>query len=194
MGGRHPRFWAEVDMPKGRAGEIEDVARAHGLVVLTGPTRLGLSAQEQVLALKRAFPDLKIEEKPPPKAPELKKHNPAFERLCEEVRTRIREISPEEAHRRVTAGAGRVHFFDVREDHEWSEGHPRGAAHLSRGILERDIEKQVTDPASEIILLCGGGYRSALAADNLQRMGYKNVLSVSGGVRGWKQAGLPEDR
>lgn len=193
MGGRHPRFWAEVDMPKGQAAQIEEVARAHGLVVLTGPSRLGLQAHEQVVALKKAFPNLKIEEPPPPKSPELKKHSPGFEKLCEEVRTRIREISPVEAHRRVTEGKN-VHFFDVREDHEWAEGRPRGSAHLSRGIIERDIEKTVADTSAEIILLCGGGYRSALAADNLQRMGYKNVLSVAGGVKGWRQAGLPEDR
>lgn len=192
MGGRHPRFWAEVELPRGRTAQVEEVARAHGLVVLVGPARLGLSAKEQVDALRKAFPDLKIEEKPPPKAPELKAHNPAFDRLCQDVRTRIREISPAEAHRRVTSG--KVRFFDVREDHEWFDGHPRGAAHLGRGILERDIEKVVTDFDAEIILMCGGGYRSALAADNLQRMGYKNVLSVAGGVRGWKQAGLPEDR
>lgn len=192
MGGRHPRFWAEVELPRGRMPQVEEVARAHGLVVLVGPARLGLSAHEQVEALRRAFPDLKIEEKPPPKAPELKRHNPGFEKLCEDVRTRIREISPAEAHRRVTAGNAR--FFDVREDHEWTEGHPRGATHLGRGILEREIEKVVADPETEIILLCGGGYRSALAADNLQRMGYKNVLSVTGGLKGWKQAGLPEER
>lgn len=192
MGGRHPRFWAEVELPKQKAAAVEEVARAHGLVVLVGPTRLGLSAKDQVDALRKSFPDLKIEEKAPPKMPELKKHNPGFEKLCEEVRLRIREISPEEAHRRVSGGSAR--FFDVREDHEWSEGRARGSAHLSRGILERDIEKVVEDQNAEIILYCGGGYRSALAADNLQKMGYSNVLSMSGGWRGWKQAGLPEDR
>ena len=192
MGGRHPRFWAEVEMPRGNAVQVEEVARAHGLVVLVGPARLGLSAQEQVEALKATFPKLKIEEKPHPKLPEAKKHSPAFEKLCEEVRGRIREISVEEAHRRVKAGG--VKFFDVREDHEWAEGHASGAAHLSRGILERDIEKAVPDTSAQVILYCGGGYRSALAADNLQRMGYTDVLSVRGGYRAWKQAGLPEDR
>lgn len=192
MGGRHPKFWAEVEMPHGRVEQIEEVARKHGLVVLVGPDRIGLSAHEQVTALRRAFPDLKIEEKPEPKGPELKSHNPGFEKLCQEVRTRIREISPSEAHRRVTGGKAR--FFDIREDHEWTDGHPAGAAHLGRGILERDIEKVVTNLDEEVILLCGGGYRSALAADNLQRMGYRNVASVAGGLKGWKQAGLPEER
>jgi len=192
MGGRHPRYWAEVEMPRGHAAQVEEVARAHGLVVLVGPTRLGLSAQEQVDALKKNFPKLKIEEMPHPKLPETKKHSPAFEKLCEEVRTRIREISVEEAHRRVQAGG--VQFLDVREDHEWDEGHAAGASHLSRGILERDVEKAVPDTGAQIILYCGGGYRSALAADNLHRMGYTNVLSVRGGYRAWKQAGLPEER
>ena len=192
MGGRHPKFWAEVEMPKGKAAAIEDVARASGLVVLIGPSRIGLSVREQVDALRKSFPDLKIEDHPAPKGPDLKKHSPAFEKLCEEVRTRIREISPAEAHRRVTNGE--VKLLDVREDHEWSEGRARGAAHLGRGIIERDIEKAVADPAATIVLYCGGGYRSALAAENLQKMGYKNVLSMTGGYKGWKAAGLPEER
>ena len=192
MGGRHPRYWAEVELPQSNGTAVEEVARSHGLVVLVGPARLGLSAQAQVEALKKSFPKLKIEEKPHPRLPDAKQHSPAFEKLCEEVRTRIREISVEEAQRRVASG--KVHFFDVREDHEWSESRASGASHLSRGILERDIEKSVPDPKSEIILYCGGGYRSALAADNLQRMGYTNVLSMRGGWRAWKQAGLPEER
>lgn len=194
MGGRHPRFWAEVELAGDDAAQVEDVARKHGLVVLIGPKRLGLSAAAQVDALRAAFPKLTIEDHhAPPKPVETKKHNPGFEKLCEEVRHRIREITPTEACRRVTEHPDTVHFFDVREDHEWKEGHPRGAEHLSRGIIERDIESKVPDHGAQIILLCGGGFRSALAADNLARMGYTDVLSVAGGVRGWKAAGLPED-
>jgi rhodanese-related sulfurtransferase len=192
MGGRHPRFWAEVDLPKKNATAVEEVARAHGLTVLVGPSRLGLSAGEQVDALRKKFPELKIHELPHPPLPEAKKHNPAFEKLCEEVRQRVREISVEEAHRRTHAGSAKL--LDIREDHEWSDGRAANATHLGRGILERDIEKLVPETGAEIILYCGGGYRSALAAENLQRMGYTNVLSMRGGWRAWKQAGLPEER
>jgi len=86
------------------------------------------------------------------------------------------------------------HLLDVREDHEWTEGHIPGAIHLSRGILERDIEVAIPDREAEILLYCGGGYRSALAAENLQKMGYKRVLSVDGGWRGWVDAGFPVEK
>ena len=84
-------------------------------------------------------------------------------------------------------------FIDVREDHEWQEGRARGSTHLGRGIIERDIEKVVPDYAAEIVLYCGGGYRSALACDNLQKMGYTNVFSMAGGIRSWRELGFPEE-
>ena len=84
-----------------------------------------------------------------------------------------------------------LHFIDIREDHEWSQGHAEGAVHLGKGIIERDIEALVPDPGDEIILYCGGGYRSALSADALQRMGYRNVFSMAGGYKEWVKAGNP---
>ncbi|HEY9715203.1 MAG TPA: rhodanese-like domain-containing protein, partial [Chroococcales cyanobacterium] len=85
-------------------------------------------------------------------------------------------------------------FVDVREDHEWNEGHAKGAMHIGRGVLERDIEKLIPERNSEIVLYCGGGYRSALAALNIQKMGYTNVFSMAGGIRGWREENLPEER
>jgi rhodanese-related sulfurtransferase len=121
------------------------------------------------------------------------KHSERFERLANDARARIREISIEEIvamqHRKDP-----FHLIDVREDHEWAEGRAKGATHLGRGILERDIEKLVPDYNSEIVLYCGGGYRSALAAENLQKMGYSNVLSMAGGIRAWRDKGLPEEK
>lgn len=118
------------------------------------------------------------------------KHSPAFVALCEDARTRIREVSIDE----VRARLGTFELIDVREDHEWSAEHIAGARHLGRGILERDIESVVPDRDREIVLYCGGGYRSALAADNLGKMGYRNVLSMAGGFRAWKSQGLPTER
>ena len=118
------------------------------------------------------------------------KHSEAFESICEDARSRIREITTEEVGQKIAAGE-RFHFIDVREDHEWNQGHAAGARHLGRGIIERDIEKTVPDKADEIVLYCGGGYRSALAADNLQKMGYRNVYSMAGGIRAWKEEGKP---
>ncbi len=120
-------------------------------------------------------------------------HSPQFLKLVEDVKQRIREITVEEVRRKQQAGE-RFEFVDVREDHEWSQGHASGARHLGRGILERDIEKLVPDPATPIVLYCGGGFRSALSADNLQKMGYRNVFSMAGGIRAWREAGLAEER
>jgi rhodanese-related sulfurtransferase len=97
------------------------------------------------------------------------KHSSAFERLCDDAKTRVREISVADVKRRQDAGEA-VRLIDVREDHEWSAGHAAGAEHLGRGIIERDIEKMVPNKDEDVILYCGGGYRSALAADNLQRI------------------------
>jgi rhodanese-related sulfurtransferase len=116
-------------------------------------------------------------------------HSPGFLKLVESAKTRVREISVEAARRRVESGKARL--IDVREDSEWAAGHARGAEHMGRGVIERDIEKKIPDTGAEIILYCGGGFRSALAADNLQRMGYTNIASLSGGWRGWQEAGGP---
>jgi rhodanese-related sulfurtransferase len=121
------------------------------------------------------------------------KHSPGFLRLVEDARVRIRETTPEEVARRLAAGPALV-LVDVREDHEWSQGRARGAVHLGKGILERDIETAVPDRDAEIVLYCGGGYRSALAADALQRMGYRNVASMAGGWRRWCDLGYPVER
>ena len=118
------------------------------------------------------------------------KHTAAFEQLCADARSRVREVSVEEVKRRLDAGEP-FRFIDVREDHEWGQGHAAGADHLGRGVIERDIEQAVPDKGAEVVLYCGGGFRSALAADNLQKMGYRNVLSMAGGIRAWREAGYP---
>lgn len=118
------------------------------------------------------------------------KHSEAFEAICQDARSRIREVTTAEVKRKLEAG-DKFHFIDVREDHEWNEGHAAGAQHLGRGIIERDIEKTVPEKDAEIVLYCGGGYRSALAADNLQKMGYTNIYSMAGGIRAWKEGGYP---
>ena len=119
-------------------------------------------------------------------------HSEGFLKLAEEARKRIHEISVEAALERINSGEG-ARLIDVREDHEWAEGHAAGAEHLSKGIIERDIEKTIPDQGTELILYCGGGYRSALAAEVLQRMGYYDVSSVAGGWRAWKEAGAPTE-
>jgi rhodanese-related sulfurtransferase len=117
-------------------------------------------------------------------------HSEGFLKLVEEARKRIHEISVEATLERLAAGEG-ARLIDVREDHEWEEAHARGAEHLSRGIIERDIEKTIPDKGTELILYCGGGYRSALATEVLQRMGYYDVSSVAGGWTAWKEADAP---
>ncbi len=121
------------------------------------------------------------------------KHTEAFEKLVAEVKTRIREITIDEVVEKQKRGDKFV-FVDVREDHEWNAGHAKGAMHIGRGILERDVEQHIPDYAAEVVLYCGGGYRSALAADNLQKMGYTNVLSMAGGIRGWRERNLAEEK
>lgn len=118
------------------------------------------------------------------------KHSEGFLKLVEEAKSRIREVNVEETQGRLSAGEG-VRLIDVREDNEWQAGHAAGAEHLGRGIIERDIEEQVPDKSTDLILYCGGGYRSALAADMLHRMGYINVYSMAGGWKAWKDAGAP---
>ena len=114
-------------------------------------------------------------------------HSPGFLKLAEDARSRVREISVEETRKKLESG--RVTLIDVREESEWAAGHARGAQHLGKGIIERDIEKKIPDQNAEIILYCGGGYRSALTADSLQRMGYTNISSMAGGWRAWQEKG-----
>ncbi|HKS26928.1 MAG TPA: rhodanese-like domain-containing protein [Pyrinomonadaceae bacterium] len=118
------------------------------------------------------------------------KHSEGFLKIVEDARTRVREVSVEETHERLAAGTG-ARLIDVREDNEWQAGHATGAEHLGKGIIERDIEARVSDKDAELILYCGGGYRSALAADALQKMGYRNVYSMAGGWKAWKESGAP---
>ena len=120
----------------------------------------------------------------------MKKHSPRFLRLVDDAKTRVREISVKQVLAQREAGA-RLVIIDVREDSEWSNGHVEGAVHLGKGVLERDIEKIISNDSTEIVLYCGGGYRSALAADVLQRMGYKTVWSLAGGWRAWRASRAP---
>jgi rhodanese-related sulfurtransferase len=117
------------------------------------------------------------------------KHNPGFLRVVEAARRGIRETDVESVSARLGRGDA-FHLIDVREDTEWERGHLPRAQHIGRGVLERDIEKLIPDTGADIVLYCGGGYRSALAAESLQRMGYTNVQSMNGGFRGWVEAGL----
>jgi rhodanese-related sulfurtransferase len=118
------------------------------------------------------------------------KHAPAFLKLVDDAKSRIRETNVQEVKKRLDA-AEPVTLIDVREDSEWERGHLPGAVHLCKGIIERDIENAVPAKATPIVLYCGGGFRSALVADNLQKMGYTNVLSMDGGWRGWTEANYP---
>jgi rhodanese-related sulfurtransferase len=118
------------------------------------------------------------------------KHSPGFLKLVEGVKERIRETDVHDVKRRLGA-AEKFYLVDVREESEWSRGHLPGAIHLSKGIIERDVEKTIADPSATIVLYCGGGFRSALVADSLQQMGYSNVLSMDGGWRAWCDAGYP---
>jgi rhodanese-related sulfurtransferase len=121
------------------------------------------------------------------------KHSAAFEQLCADARSRVREVNVGEVKTKLEDNAP-FHFIDVREDHEWQADHAAGAQHLGRGIIERDIEKLVPEKDAEIVLYCGGGFRSALAADNLQRMGYTNVFSMAGGIKAWRDAEYPLEK
>lgn len=118
------------------------------------------------------------------------KHNPEFLKLVEEAKKQVQECTIAEVKAKLDRGE-RFHFIDVREDHEFAKDHAKGAVHLGRGILERDIETAIPEKTAAIVLYCGGGYRSALAAESLQRMGYSNVSSMDRGIRGWREAGYP---
>jgi rhodanese-related sulfurtransferase len=112
-----------------------------------------------------------------------------FQKLVAETKKQITEISPSDAQKQTELGDAVL--IDVREDDDWREDHAKGAKHLSRGIVELEIEEQVPDLKTPIICYCGGGSRSALVAESLQKMGYENVRSLAGGFRAWKEAGLP---
>lgn len=120
-------------------------------------------------------------------------HQPGFLKLVESIRGNVREISAEEAAARFASGTSAARLIDVREDNEYAAGHARGAEHIGKGVIERDIELKVPDPEAELLLYCGGGYRSALATDTLQKMGYRNVYSVAGGWTAWQEAKLPTE-
>lgn len=114
------------------------------------------------------------------------KHSEGFLSLVNDSKTRIRELNVAETQQRMAENP-EAKLIDVREDNEWQSAHAAGAIHLGKGIIERDIEQVVPDKATELILYCGGGYRSALAADVLQKMGYTNVFSMAGGWKAWKE-------
>lgn len=118
------------------------------------------------------------------------KHNPGFLKLVDQARTRVKECTVADVQCRLARGEG-FHFVDVREDHEFAKDHAKGARHLGKGIIERDIEGLIPDRQAPIVLYCGGGFRSVLAADALQQMGYTNVISMDGGIKAWREAGGP---
>ena len=118
------------------------------------------------------------------------KHSPGFLKLVNETRARIKECTVAQAKARLDSVEA-LHFLDVREDHEFAKDHAKGARHLGKGIIERDVETLIPNKEEAIVLYCGGGYRSVLAADVLQQMGYTNVVSMDGGIKGWRDAGYP---
>jgi rhodanese-related sulfurtransferase len=120
-------------------------------------------------------------------------HSPQFLKLVQDAKQRVKETNVPDVKRRIDA-AEKFILVDVREDNEWAKGHLPGAVHMGKGVIERDIEQRVPDTATKLVLYCGGGFRSALVADNLQKMGYTNVESMDGGWRGWTEAGLPTAR
>ena len=115
-------------------------------------------------------------------------HPPRFLKIVDDAKTRIRETNADEVKKKMDSG-GKFLLVDVREESEFAKDHLPGAVHLGKGVIERDIEARVPDLDAEIVLYCGGGFRSALAADNLQKMGYKNVISMDGGIRDWREKG-----
>ncbi|HUI54479.1 MAG TPA: rhodanese-like domain-containing protein [Bryobacteraceae bacterium] len=120
-------------------------------------------------------------------------HNPGFLKLVDDAKTRVKQIDVEGYKKMLAAGEPHV-LVDTREDNEWANGHVAGAVHLSRGIIEREIETKYPDRATTLVLYCGGGYRSALVADNLQKMGYTGPISLDGGWRALKESGLPLEK
>lgn len=119
-------------------------------------------------------------------------HAPGFLKLVEDARRGVRETDVSTVAERLAKGE-RLVLVDVREDDEWRAGHIPGAVHIGKGVIERDIEAKLPDKSTEIILYCGGGFRSVLAAEAIQKMGYTNAISMDGGIRGWREAKLPEE-
>jgi rhodanese-related sulfurtransferase len=122
----------------------------------------------------------------------MMQHSEGFLKLVNAAKSRVKETTPEDVRKKQEASEA-FHLVDVREDNEWNAAHAAGAIHLGKGIIERDIETAIPDHDAEIILYCGGGYRSALAADALQQMGYTNVISMDGGWKRWKELGYPTE-
>lgn len=120
-------------------------------------------------------------------------HSPGFLAIVNDAKQHVREMTIDEYRRRVEAGEQFV-LVDVREDHEWEKGHLPDAVHISKGVIERDIENSIPDKDAPIVCQCGGGFRSALVCENLQRMGYTNTWSLDGGYRGWVAKGLPVEK
>jgi rhodanese-related sulfurtransferase len=121
------------------------------------------------------------------------KHSPAFLKIVEDAKSRIQEVDFRDIKRRLDT-RDKITLVDVREESEWAQGHLPGAVHLGKGVIERDVEQAFPDKDAPLVLYCGGGYRSALAADSLQKMGYTNVISMDGGWRGWTDAGFPVEK
>jgi rhodanese-related sulfurtransferase len=121
------------------------------------------------------------------------KHSPGFLKIVGEAKRTIRECTPADVKARLDRGDS-VHFIDVREDLEFAADHAAGARHIGRGVLERDIEGLIPDREAEIVLYCGGGFRSALAAETLEKMGYRQVISMDGGMHAWREAGYPVEK
>lgn len=117
-------------------------------------------------------------------------HSTRFLEIVNEAKSRVREVTVDDVKQKLDRGEKFV-LVDVREESEWAKDHLPGAIHLGKGVIERDVEQKVPDPATPLVLYCGGGFRSALAADNLQKMGYKNVVSMDGGIRDWREKGYP---
>ena len=117
-------------------------------------------------------------------------HASGFLNLVNDSKARVKETTVDEVKRKIDAGE-KFQLVDCREESEWARGHLPGAIHLGKGVIERDIEKTIPDTQATIVIYCGGGFRSALAADNVQKMGYHNVLSMDGGWKGWTEAGFP---
>jgi rhodanese-related sulfurtransferase len=124
---------------------------------------------------------------------DMKKHSPRFLEVVNQAKGRIRQTNVQAVKEKLDR-AEQFHLVDVREDNEWNTDHLPGAIHLSKGIIERDIEITIPETSAEIVLYCGGGFRSALAADMLQKMGYINVISMDGGYTGWRNAGFPLEK
>jgi rhodanese-related sulfurtransferase len=118
------------------------------------------------------------------------KHSPGFLQLVEQSKRRVKECTAAEVKAKLDRGE-QFHLIDVREDHEFAEDHAKGARHVGKGVIERDIETVIPNKQDRIVLYCGGGFRSVLAADALQQMGYRNVMSMDGGIRAWREAGYP---